>query len=314
MPEYYDAIVVGAGPAGLSAAVRLAEIGRSVTVFERAERLSNGPGETLHPGAEVIINQLGIGDRIRSTACLRPSGIIVERDGVSDYVPYGRDWKGFQIRRYHLNAALADRLDALGGRIQYATPAIALFTADKLVHIQTVTGTTAGRWLFDASGVSGWLDRRRKKRMMLASPRRWLRYGYRPTTTEETSDPILRMNNNGWSWTAPLGDGESAWVELSNTKWLDPPSPSSLGADGTWRIAITPAEPNIFRVGDAACRLDPGNSHGVLRAMMSAIMATDLAIRSENGAIDVSLAAHAYNQWISRWFSYDAAMLRSMGM
>ena len=77
----YDAVVVGAGPNGLSAAVRIARAGRSVIVFEGADTVGGGarsaaltlPGFT-HDVCSAIY-PLGIGSPFFSTLPLTEHGL-----------------------------------------------------------------------------------------------------------------------------------------------------------------------------------------------------------------------------------------------
>ena len=59
-----DIVVVGGGPAGAAAAIAGATRGRSVILLERDRPGREAPGETLHPGIEPLLVQLGIADRL----------------------------------------------------------------------------------------------------------------------------------------------------------------------------------------------------------------------------------------------------------
>jgi flavin-dependent dehydrogenase len=50
------------------------------------------------------------------------------------------------------------------------------------------------------------------------------------------------------------------------------------GADVTWRIISPAAGPGFFLVGDAVAVLDPASSHGVLKALMTGMMAAHLIL------------------------------------
>ncbi|MBA4535538.1 hypothetical protein H1196_23700 [Brevibacillus halotolerans] len=50
-----------------------------------------------------------------------------------------------------------------------------------------------------------------------------------------------------------------------------------MGADMTWRVITQLGGPGgYFLIGDAATVLDPASSHGVLKAVMSGMMAGNL--------------------------------------
>ena len=62
-------------------------------------------------------------------------------------------------------------------------------------------------------------------------------------------------------------------------------------------------------VGDAAAMLDPTSSHGVLKAIMSGMMAGHLIGAVLRGAAPAEEAAAAYNDWCAGWFAADAGRL-----
>lgn len=60
------ALVIGAGPGGLTAAIALDQIGYNVCVFERASPAENGSGLTLWPNAMRALDHLGMGRAVSS--------------------------------------------------------------------------------------------------------------------------------------------------------------------------------------------------------------------------------------------------------
>jgi flavin-dependent dehydrogenase len=84
------------------------------------------------------------------------------------------------------------------------------------------------------------------------------------------------------------------------------------GADVTWRIVDEPAGLGYFIVGDAAAVVDPSSSHGVLRALMSGMMASHTILRIVHDRIPSPYAVNGYNDWISKWFFYDVDRLKEL--
>ena len=86
-------------------------------------------------------------------------------------------------------------------------------------------------------------------------------------------------------------------------------SRGAFGADVTWRCAERVAGLGWFLCGDAAAVLDPLSSRGVLRAVMSGMMAAHLAAAAISGDLRDRDAARAYHSWLADWFSRDASTI-----
>lgn len=83
MAELPPVVIVGAGIAGLVAALALARRGRSVTLVERAVHLEEvGAGIQLSPNASRVLLDLGLGDALRPSA-VAPTAIRI-RDARSN--------------------------------------------------------------------------------------------------------------------------------------------------------------------------------------------------------------------------------------
>jgi flavin-dependent dehydrogenase len=77
----------------------------------------------------------------------------------------------------------------------------------------------------------------------------------------------------------------------------------------TWRLASNAAGLGYFLAGDAALVLDPASSHGVLRALMSGMMAAHLCTQVCRDGLAEESAAAAYASWVHAWFEHDAEKL-----
>ena len=74
-------IVVGAGIAGLAAAVALRAADHDVTVLEQRTDLSSGMGISIWPNALAALDEIGLGDAVREAGGRVTAGAIRWRDG-----------------------------------------------------------------------------------------------------------------------------------------------------------------------------------------------------------------------------------------
>jgi|SRR5271165_5254184 len=93
-PVDADVVVVGGGPGGSAAAIGCATRGLSVVICERERPDRDRPGETLHPGIESLLRQLGIADRLAEVVGARQAGIWIEWGGPRRFETFGGDASG----------------------------------------------------------------------------------------------------------------------------------------------------------------------------------------------------------------------------
>ncbi|MEM6900474.1 MAG: FAD-dependent oxidoreductase [Pseudomonadota bacterium] len=159
MPRF-DIAVIGAGTAGLTAAVAAARRGLSVCVFERKSAPLAQPGETLHPGCGVIFEQLGITRAVDGAATARHLGIHVTDDDGARYEPYGENtrgpWRGYQLPRDCLHRILLARAQDLGAEIRMGAFVRSLDRdGGEEMRLDTLDGPVTCRWLLDGTGPQG---------------------------------------------------------------------------------------------------------------------------------------------------------------
>lgn len=322
-----DVVIVGAGPAGAAAAICCARAGLKVVVLDRERSRRERPGETLHPGIEPLLRELGVLERVLRAGFLRHEGIWVRWDGPRRFVPYGADaagpWRGFQAWGAELDAILLQHARGLGAEV--VRPCRAL---DPIVSRGRVSGveSTAGRieaaFVVDAAGSRHWLARRLGVGIQRHSPRLIARFGYREGAfPDRDGAPAITADERGWTWTAAVRPNLYHWTRLdlddgrSNATFVPSefrglsPGGRSRGADVTWRVVRRPAGPGFFVTGDAAAVLDPASSHGVLKAVSSGMLAARAMIEA------LSLGdgdARIYNDWINGQFDHDVAGLLAL--
>jgi menaquinone-9 beta-reductase len=123
MQTVYDAIIVGAGPAGSTAAILLAQAGWSVALIEKqCFPRRKVCGECIAASNLPLLDALGIGDMFAALAGpeLRRVALLCGAHSVSAALPASEDAKhpwGRALGREHLDALLLQRAKAVGASV-----------------------------------------------------------------------------------------------------------------------------------------------------------------------------------------------------
>jgi flavin-dependent dehydrogenase len=312
-----DILIIGAGPAGCAAAISARQAGLETMLIEARASAHHVPGETLHPGVEPILRKLGVWDDIAAAGFHRHMGIWRESGGPRMFMPYGSDsngrWLGLQADRRTLHDILRRAASKVGAVFKEATAA-----HDAILQYGRVEGVACNgleiraRWVFDATGRRAWLARKLNLRADRPGPSLRARFGWKEgSDCSLAGQPLFRQCKGGWEWLAPLGDGRTAWVTLDRA--AEPGVERSIGVchsgkaatglDMTWRFHPSCAGPGYFLLGDAAALLDPASSNGVLRALMSGMLAADLAARAISGCSEETVL-QAYVKWMAALYRH----------
>jgi flavin-dependent dehydrogenase len=261
-------------------------------------------------------------------------------------MPFGKNseaeppWRGFQAWRAHFDALLLQRARDAGATVYQACRAVDLLRgeAGRVAGVVTspkragaegaISTKLRARFVVDAAGGRHWLARRLALAIERHSPRLIARYGYVDGACPERDEaPALVAGPDGWTWTARVRPRRYAWTRLSlrepgEEKHCLPPNElrgdglhqwgKVHGADVSWRVVVPAAGQGYFLVGDAAAVVDPASSHGMLKAIMSGMMAAHLIAQVVCYDASESAAAQNYSDWIRRWFDHDVAGLRDL--
>jgi flavin-dependent dehydrogenase len=321
-----DLVVLGGGPAGAAAAIWAAGAGLRVTLLERASFPRPRPGETLHPGVEVVLARLGVAEAVQAASPLRPFYQVVSWATAPRDVPYGSDgrgpWRAFQIGRDVLDALLLERARQLGTTVLQPAPRARPVVHDgRVVGVRTTDGHLAAPFVIDATGANGCLRWELGLGLAVRSPPLTASYGY--VRRSDGAPPRLEGDEHGWTWTAQISPTVAHWCRLpfrgGRSRVTAPPSLRRYAAVGgvhaanvTWRSVRPVAGPGYLLAGDAAFVLDPAASHGVLRALLSGVRAAQVVLDVLAGRADQAAAADAYEAWTRAWFEHDVARLNRL--
>ena len=324
----FDVVVIGGGPAGSAAAIGCAQRGLHVALIERHDFPRFRPGESLHPGIEPVLHQLGVAGQLCAQHALRFNGYWVQWNEPLRFNGFGSDdkgpWRGFQIPRETLDTTLLQHAAALGVRVRQPCRALAVLSEkNRVTGVRTDSGPLHADYVIDASGASAWLHRQLGLTIRRCSPRLIARYGYvRGCPLAYQHAPHLSAGPAGWTWIAKVQAQLTHWTHLAfDAPNLGHPAvPEPLqhlptqgaihGADVTWRISTAAAGGGYFMVGDAASQLDPASSHGVLKALMTGMQAAQVVCDCIGQPHVQSSAQRQYSQWLGDWFEKDMAQLR----
>jgi flavin-dependent dehydrogenase len=321
-----DVLIIGGGPGGSAAAIHCASAGLEVTLIEGESFPRERQGETLHPGVEPLLKQLGVFEQVVRAGFLRHEGNWVTWNSPARFEPFGADehgpWLGYQAWRADFDLILLDRARQLGVRVMQPCRAGApLLDNTRVTGVETAEESVSSTFVIDAAGGSHWLARHLSLPVERWSPPLIARFRYFEGDCPARDEaPAIVADENGWTWTAQVKKNIYQWTRLAFQKEAGQATAHEFerlkpldrvhGADVTWRLVARPAGPGYFLAGDAAALLDPASSHGALKAMMSGIMAAHLIAQVMVHNAPAARVAAAYCHWMQDWFFHDVrAML-----
>jgi geranylgeranyl reductase family protein len=138
---HHDVIIVGAGPAGSTAAASLARRGRDVLLLDRAEFPRDKPcGDGIPPGTVGILNDLGMGDALRTAgfAPVRAVRLVsgAGRDFRMEFTPRRADSEFLIAPRVQFDELLRRHAVACGARFECAHAREALLEDGRIAGVR----------------------------------------------------------------------------------------------------------------------------------------------------------------------------------
>lgn len=215
--------MLGGGPGGAATAIACALAGlRRVVLCERETFPREHVGETLHPGVEPLLEQLGVADSVRRAGFLRHEGNWIEWAGARRFEAFGADdagaWQGWQAWRADFDAILLERARALGVRILQPCQAVRPLRdqAGRIAGVETSEHALKAAFVVDAAGDRHWLARHLGLEIKKYSQRLTARYGYAEGECAACDDaPQIVSDARGWTWTARVRPNLYQWTRLS---------------------------------------------------------------------------------------------------
>ena len=157
----YDAIVIGGGPAGLTAAIALAETGAKTALLARRAPYADNRTTALLGASTELLERLDVWRRCRDQAAALRTMRLVDDTGRLIRAPevrfsseeIGLDQFGYNIDNRTLMAALEERAAELPGLTRFDDEAASVDPQDALVSVHTrAGGTLSARLVIGADG------------------------------------------------------------------------------------------------------------------------------------------------------------------
>jgi flavin-dependent dehydrogenase len=230
MSEQYDAVVIGGGPGGTTAATVLARAGRQVLLLEKEKFPRFHVGESLLPFNLPLFERLGVAGKIRAAGFQTKRGAYFWNEETGGIRPVDfatgiddRHPSAYQVKRAEFDELLLRHAEESGARVREETAVEeVLFEGNRAVGV--IARSAAGREeirarvIVDASGQTALLSRQlgtRKFDPKLKRAGLFAHYeGIRWPEGQRPGDILLPIDRGVWYWIIPFSDGTCSVGEV----------------------------------------------------------------------------------------------------
>jgi flavin-dependent dehydrogenase len=331
---FFDAIVLGGGPAGSAAGRLLSTWGHSVLLLDTPAPSSRSLAESLPPSTRKLLAQIGVLDAVEREGFVRATGNTVWwASGDRRVEPFGaaRETMGYQVQRSSFDRVLRDcareagvdvRADARIRDVRFAGDRSAVVAFDEGGRRRTA----AGRFVLDCSGRAGIVGRRLRREEpgyrtcalvgVWSAPAGW--------DLPDETHTVVETYDDGWMWSVPVSPTTRHVGAM-----VDRPAPAAAGSgalESVYRAEIAKAHnlrgliegaalqrvwacdaslyssaqyggSQYLLIGDAGSFIDPLSSFGVKKALASAWLGAIAVHTSLTHPDRHEVALEFFSQW-----------------
>jgi flavin-dependent dehydrogenase len=237
--EHYDALIIGGGPAGSSAAAVLAEYGRRVLILEREKFPRYHIGESLIPFTFAPLERIGMIPKMKASRFVEKYSVtFVQPDGRRSqpfyfFTRYDRETvaQTWQVLRSEFDQMLLDNAREKGAEVREETTVNRLLMDGEQV-IGVEARDNAGRTYglrapitLDCTGKEAFTSNRRGWRMRdpyLNKIAVWTYYrgSKREPGIDEGATTVAYVPDKGWFWHIPQHDDMVSVGVVAEGKYL----------------------------------------------------------------------------------------------
>lgn len=321
----YDCIIVGAGPAGGSAAYHLAVVRREVLVLEKESLPRYKPcGGGVSPAIAQWFDfdfSPAISNQADTLRCTWKMGDPVEAQLATNQSLW-------MVRRDVFDNFLVQQAIKQGAKLRDNTEVTGIEFKNNHWQVNTVNGSVTGRYLIAADGAKGpmakWLGFKERKRRLAAALE-----AEAPATVEQGNIAHLELGTikNGYLWNFPKADGYSIGGgifiggeqqdlkkilnEYGNEFGLDLNSCKQYGHPlCVWNGNQKLHTENAVLAGEAACVVDPFTAEGIRPSIFSGMRAAQAVNKALAGDTN---ALERYTDTINEQWGADMAWAQKLG-
>lgn len=320
-----EVCVLGGGPAGAAAALRLSQLGHRVVLVDRPRRTRVRIGESLPASVLPLLATLGLRAQLEDAGFLRSRDALVHWPSSAPPMAQSQAAEpGLQVERERFDALLLDGARAADVQVVRASAEAPDRIDAAHWHVPLREGGSVRCAVL--------IDARGRRAHPVEGPRTVALCADWAGPAPADSRTRVEAGESAWCWALPLSDGgvtAAAFIDAQRCAGIDAvertrlyqgliaASPlladllasrrcgKVLACDATpGAVADAAPEPGLLRVGEAAFAIDPLSSQGVAAALRSAVQAAACVRTALRRPDDATLAwafHRAQAQRAMRW-------------